>query len=238
MSQINRHHENFKKFDKILKDVDDVESPAGTMNKPARTCREMFEQKINKNKKTGDYFIDPTEGSSNDAVLVHCVKETGETCIKPVDGFKVESKNWGDFKDQYKWAMGDLQEGEIKYNMPSVQMKLLQTLSYGARQNFTYNCKNSWAFNDASGKTIENPLKIKVDSEEVETLTSKVSSRNMMYEIIKDECASAKHGIWKNTVVEFKSKIAEQLPILDVAAHDIGDYSEEFGIEVGPVCFK
>ena len=74
-------------------------------------------------------------------------------------------------------------------------MKVLQSLSVNARQNFTYNCKNSWAFNDASGKTIENPLKIKVDSEEVETLTSKVSSRNMMYEIIKDECAVSNYDL-------------------------------------------
>jgi len=203
---------------------------------PARTCRELFDQ--HKNKKTGNYFVDPNEGSPNDAVLVHCDKETKETCISPATDFQVEKKNWGSFNDQYKWAMGDLQDKKIEYAMSTPQLKLLQMLSYNVRQNFTYHCKDSFAFKDNNGKQYASPLKIKVDNEEVETLSVNVESRKMVYNVIKDECANAKHGIWRQTVLEIKSKMSEQLPILDVAAHDIGGDNEEFGLEVGAVCFS
>jgi len=237
MTEINRHHYNFKKFDNILQDVDNVDKHIGTMLYPARTCRELFNQ--HKDKKTGNYFVDPNEGSPTDAVLVHCDKETYETCISPAASLQVEKKNWGNFKDQYKWAMGDLQEGKkIEYIMSTPQMKIIQMLSYNVRQNFTYHCKDSFAFNDNNGKLYKSPLKIKVDNEHVETLSANVESRTMMYNVISDECANAKHGLWRNTVLEIKSKITDELPILDVATHDIGDYNEEFGLEVGAVCFS
>jgi hypothetical protein len=237
MSQINRHHQSFQKFDSILKNVDNADKPIGTMRHPARTCRELFQ--TYKDKKTGSYFIDPNEGSSTDAVLVYCDRDTLESCIQPATSFKVENKNWGNFKDQYKWVMGDLQEGkEIEYGMTMSQMKLLQMLSYSVRQNVTYHCKDSYAFKDSNGKQYSSPLKIKVDNEHIEQLSAKVESRKMMYDVISDECANAKHGIWRKTVLEIKSKVSEQLPIIDVATHDTGDFNEEFGLEVGAVCFS
>merc|ERR1712002_1019216 len=236
MSEINRHHNSFKKFDSILQDVDNQDKHIGTMLYPARTCKELFDQ--HKDKKTGSYFVDPNEGSANDAVLVHCDKETKETCISPNTDFQVEKKNWGNFNDQYKWILGDLQDGKIEYSMSTPQMKLLQMLSYNVRQNFTYHCKDSFAFKDSNGKEYASPLKIKVDNEHVEKLSVNSESREFVYDVIQDECANAKHGIWRKTVLEIKSKISEELPILDVATHDIGDFNEEFGLEVGAVCFS
>lgn len=223
-------------LEKLLEKVDKTVKPTGTLDKPARTCRELFTSWPHL--KSGSYFIDPNEGASNDAVLAHCNRETMETCIAPADSFNVAKKNHGNFDDQYKWIVGDIQQGtEIPYKMDVPQMKMLQTLSGGVRQSFTYHCKNSHALTDATGAEYKSPLKFKVDDEEVETLAVKVESRKLMYDIVHDDCAT-KHWTWRNTTIEIKSKMAEQLPILDVAAHDIGGYDEEFGLEVGSVCFQ
>jgi len=58
-----------------------------------------------------------------------------------------------------------------------------------------------------------------------------------LHDIVHDNC-SIKNWSWANTTIEVKSKIPEQLPILDVATSDIGGLDEEFGLEVGPVCFS
>ena len=69
------------------------------------------------------------------------------------------------------------------------QMKLLQSLSSQARQTITYHCKNSHALKDSNNAQIANPLKLKTDDEDVETLAIKVESRKLMYDIVHDECS-------------------------------------------------
>ena len=38
--------------------------------------------------------------------------------------------------------------------------------------------------------------------------------------------------------MEINTDELDYLPILDIAAYDIGDKNEEFGLRVGPVCFS
>ena len=47
-----------------------------------------------------------------------------------------------------------------------------------------------------------------------------------------------KDGKWHKTVFQLQSKILSRLPVADVAAFDVADPEEEFGIELGPVCFS
>lgn len=47
-----------------------------------------------------------------------------------------------------------------------------------------------------------------------------------------------KDGTWRKTVLEIDTANTLRLPIHDVAVYDIGDNGEEFGLEVGPVCFS
>lgn len=42
---------------------------------------------------TGTYWVDPNQGSSLDAIQVHCNMETGETCVYPIDS-NIPMKNW------------------------------------------------------------------------------------------------------------------------------------------------
>lgn len=42
---------------------------------------------------SGMYWVDPNQGSTLDAIKVHCNMETGETCIYPSDS-SIPMKNW------------------------------------------------------------------------------------------------------------------------------------------------
>ena len=47
-----------------------------------------------------------------------------------------------------------------------------------------------------------------------------------------------KDGKWRKAIVEIASKKLELFPIQDIAFKDIGGDEEEFGLEIGPVCFS
>lgn len=42
---------------------------------------------------SGMYWVDPNQGSTLDAIKVHCNMETGETCIHPTES-SIPMKNW------------------------------------------------------------------------------------------------------------------------------------------------
>lgn len=44
-------------------------------------------------------------------------------------------------------------------------------------------------------------------------------------------------GQWGKTVIEYRSQKTSRLPIVDIAPMDIGEAHQEFGVEVGAVCF-
>ena len=46
-----------------------------------------------------------------------------------------------------------------------------------------------------------------------------------------------KDGTWRKTIVEVDTPKPYRLPVQDIAVYDIGDKGEEFGLEIGPVCF-
>lgn len=43
---------------------------------------------------------------------------------------------------------------------------------------------------------------------------------------------------WSKTVFEYRSQKPTKLPIIDMAPVDVGGAEQEFGIDVGPVCFS
>lgn len=44
-------------------------------------------------------------------------------------------------------------------------------------------------------------------------------------------------GRWSKTVFEYKTMKTSRLPIVDIAPMDIGGADQEFGVDIGPVCF-
>lgn len=47
-----------------------------------------------------------------------------------------------------------------------------------------------------------------------------------------------KKNTWDKTVVEVDTDNTHWLPISDVKVYDVGAENQEFGIELGPVCFR
>ena len=105
--------------------------------------------------------------------------------------------------------------------------------SDSVRQTVTYHCRNSHANLDAYGRK-QTFVKI-MSNDDLEIHTS--SHHKHQLKALKDEC-SKKDGKWHSAVFEFSSKITERLPIADVAVYDVADGNEEFGIELGPICFS
>ena len=101
------------------------------------------------------------------------------------------------------------------------------------RQNITYHCKNSHAHTDSFGNT--KPF-VKVMSNDLLEVTTDSHHKNKL-RVVKDEC-NKKDGKWHKTVFEYTSKVGDRLPIRDIAVFDVADKGEEFGIELGPVCFS
>jgi len=46
--------------------------------------------------------------------------------------------------------------------------------------------------------------------------------------------AGSKEG---QTIIQIDTRMAAHLPVLDVAAYDIGAKNKEFGLDIGEVCF-
>lgn len=44
-------------------------------------------------------------------------------------------------------------------------------------------------------------------------------------------------GEWGKTVFQYQTRKAVRLPIVDIAPYDIGGPDQEFGADIGPVCF-
>ena len=67
---------------KNLKETfEEYSKPDGGKASPAKTCRDLHTSFPEK--KSGDYWIDPNEGSAMDAIQVYCRFETLETCLMP-----------------------------------------------------------------------------------------------------------------------------------------------------------
>lgn len=46
------------------------------------------------------------------------------------------------------------------------------------------------------------------------------------------------NGEWGKTVFEYRTQKLSRLPIADMALIDVGGSDQEFGIDIGPVCFS
>ncbi|XP_020632423.1 collagen alpha-1(II) chain-like [Orbicella faveolata] len=119
----------------------------------------------------------------------------------------------------------------IEYVAEPSQLEFLRLLSDRARQRIKYNCKDSVAWGDKNNG-LSKSIKIKADNG-VEMHAK--SSNKFKPKLILDGC-SVKDGKWHHTVLEVDTPKPYRLPILDIAAYDIGDSGEEFGIEIERLC--
>jgi len=105
----------------------------------------------------------------------------------------------------------------------------MRLLSMRTTQTITYHCYNSRAWEEDNDRTI------KLQGENEMELTS---SEKTKPKVITNNCDN-KDGSWHQTVLEIDTKQQNALPVVDVAAYDVGDklLEQKFTIQLGPVCF-
>uniref|UniRef100_A0A4W3J7G7 Fibrillar collagen NC1 domain-containing protein n=1 Tax=Callorhinchus milii TaxID=7868 RepID=A0A4W3J7G7_CALMI len=223
--------------------LEDILRPDGSQKNPARSCRNL--QFCHPDFKSGDYWIDPNQGSKVDAIKVHCNMETGETCMYP-NPVNVPRKSWwtnkGSREMKHVW-FGESMDGGFHFgygdynlgqDLAEVQLGFLRMLSTKASQNITYHCKNSIAYLDDETGNVKKAVRL-MSWADVELKAE--GSRKYIYSVLEDGCT--KHtGEWGKTVFEYKTRKTIRLPIVDIAPMDIGAEDQEFGIDIGPVCFS
>lgn len=224
----------------INNQMEGIRSPDGSLKNPARSCRDL--KLCYPEMKSGEYWVDPNLGSIADAIKVYCNMETGETCVKPSTP-KIPRKNWWSSKsktNKHVW-FGESMNGGFHFSYAAngqtatanIQMNFLRLLSTEATQTITYHCKNSIAYMDQATGNLKKALLLQ-GSNDVE-IRAEGNSR-FTYGVLEDGCK--KHtGQWAKTVIEYKTQKTSRLPIVDIAPMDIGREDQEFGVDIGAVCF-
>lgn len=221
--------------------IENLLSPEGSKKNPARTCRDI--RLSHPEWSSGFYWIDPNQGCTMDAIKVHCDFTTGQTCIYPHPE-SIPRKNWHRSSQEKKhiWFGETINGGtEFGYNDETIspqsmatQLAFMRLLANQAVQNITYHCKNSIAYMDAENGNLKKSVLLQ-GSNDVE-LRAEGNSR-FTFSVLEDGC-SRHTGQWSKTVIEYRTNKPSRLPILDIAPLDIGGADQEFGLDIGPVCFK
>lgn len=204
-------------------------SRLGSRTSPGKNCRDI--KLSNPDFKDGEYWIDPNGDSALDALKVFCRMETLETCIKP-EITEYRRDRWTKDSTSGQYFMSDVfgKMKEFKYDIADKQMKVLQFDSQSARQGVTYHCLNSHAY----GTRFITDAGDELDSAEGRF------KRTTYIDILEGDCEtiSSKDNQWHRNRYEVRTNKSELLPLVDVLLFDIGGENQQFGIDVGEVCFS
>lgn len=197
--------------------------PTGQKVSPGRTCLDIKEH--NPDYPSGDYWIDPNGESSVDAILVYCDMGAMETCVRPSPS-TFDRQQWTKTEGTGKLFMDDMKgDQEFYYKAEFEQIKFLQLFSEGARQNLTYNCLNTRA---------EGARLLLSTGDELDTSRPKYKKSTRI--AVQDDCVSDNQ--WHTAVINVRTKKTDILPFTDIRLFDVGRENQQFGVELGAVCFS
>uniref|UniRef100_A0AAQ5XWC5 Collagen, type XI, alpha 2 n=1 Tax=Amphiprion ocellaris TaxID=80972 RepID=A0AAQ5XWC5_AMPOC len=205
--------EIFGSLNSLRQEIETMRFPLGTQDSPARTCQDLHLSQPQL--KDGEYWIDPNQGCSRDSFKVFCNFTHSETCLYPS-----KSINTFSYVDSNGEPVG------------VVQLGFLRLLSVQARQNLTYHCHRSVAWADRSAKNSYNRA-LHLQGANDEELSYET---NPYIKALLDGCSYRKG--FDRTVLEINTPQVEHLPLLDIKVSDFGESNQQFGFEVGPVCFQ
>ncbi|KAH9498243.1 Collagen alpha-1(III) chain [Bulinus truncatus] len=200
-----------------------VYKPTGKRTSPGQTCRDIIRH--NPDFKSGEYWIDPNEGSAMDAILVYCDFETEESCVT-AETKEFQQDRWTKVIKKGQYFMEEINNGkEFVYQAHSQQVKFLQLLSTGARQTMIYDCLNT------------SPTGAKFTASTGEELDSTEGRyKKSTYIDVYDDCRMDNQ--WHTATFSIRTNKTDILPLMDVLLYDIGQENQKFGIQVGHVCFS
>uniref|UniRef100_A0A3P9NIR5 Collagen, type XI, alpha 2 n=1 Tax=Poecilia reticulata TaxID=8081 RepID=A0A3P9NIR5_POERE len=225
--------EIFGSLNSLRQEIETMRFPLGTQDSPARTCQDLHLSQPEL--KDGEYWIDPNQGCSRDSFKIFCNFTSGETCLQPRTGVKMSTwttetpGSWySQFSSGSKFSYVDSNGAPVGV----VQLGFLRLLSVQARQNLTYHCHRSVAWADRSAKNNhKRALHFRgANDEELSYET------NPYIKALMDGCSYRKG--FDRTVLEINTPQLEHLPLMDIKVTDFGESNQQFGFEVGPVCFQ
>ncbi|XP_038058441.1 collagen alpha-2(V) chain-like isoform X2 [Patiria miniata] len=207
--------------------------PNGEPEYPARSCKDLF--KCHPILPSGYYTLDPSEGSHYDKFVAYCDKKTNATCIYP-DYPKIPRGTYYLGETEEPIDFSDMKNGSmISYSVKPVQLTLLRLIYSEAKQNLTYNCKNSHAVENHMGGT-QKALTL-VGPNDVR-ISIKNTQADLQYKVDGEDGCRVHDDTVGKTTVSYSTKKTERLPLVDFAVSDVGRAKQQFGVEVGPVCFS
>uniref|UniRef100_A0A7N6FKW3 Fibrillar collagen NC1 domain-containing protein n=1 Tax=Anabas testudineus TaxID=64144 RepID=A0A7N6FKW3_ANATE len=229
--------EIFGSLNSLRQEIETMRFPLGTQESPARTCQDLHLSQPDL--KDGEYWIDPNQGCSRDSFKVFCNFTNGaETCLYPSKTIStVKMSTWS--KETPGSWFSEFSTGSKFHYVDSngdpvgvVQLGFLRLLSVQARQNLTYHCHRSLAWADQSTKNnYSKALHFQgANDHELSYETSPY------IKALVDGCSYRKG--FDRTVLEINTPQVEHLPLLDIKVSDFGESNQQFGFEVGPVCFQ
>jgi hypothetical protein len=215
--------------------IDEIRTPSGKDRKsPARTCLDLYlsAQEAGESLDNGLYWVDPNQGCEADAIEVWCdfTSQTSavETCVYPTQAKITKSSHTNVFTGAHQW-WSDMQDGmPISYDpqrearVPRAdyasQITFLRLLASRARQTVTYHCKNSSA-----------DLKLRGIGE------TEFDQSHPDFNMVEDNCGAS---AWGTATVEINTRKTAVMPVRDLASLEVGNSGQEFGYDIGPVCFS
>uniref|UniRef100_A0A8C4FC74 Collagen, type XI, alpha 2 n=1 Tax=Dicentrarchus labrax TaxID=13489 RepID=A0A8C4FC74_DICLA len=229
--------EIFGSLNSLRQEIETMRFPLGTQDSPARTCQDLHLSQPDL--KDGDYWIDPNQGCSRDSFKVFCNFTNGvETCLYPSKSINTVKMSSWDKETPGSWYSQFATGSKFSYvdsngePVGVVQLGFLRLLSVQARQNLTYHCHRSVAWADRSAKnSYDRALHLKGANDEGLSYET-----NPYIKALVDGCSYRKG--FDRTVLEINTPQVEHLPLLDIKVSDFGESNQQFGFEVGPVCFQ
>lgn len=214
----------------LSKVIDSVKEPRGTKDAPGRTCGHLAAS--HPDFESGNYWIDPNQGSTADSFEAYCDMKTRQTCVHAAPS-QVPKGIWYVGPKRRLWFGEEVKKGFLfTYATDVSQFQFLQALSSSAVQNVTVHCRNTVAYYDAAAKSYKKAaIFASMDDREIVD-----GRRGHHYKVPIDEC-KGRRDVWARTVFQFNAERTTRLPIEDIAPADLGGDNQGFGLEIGPVCF-
>merc|ERR1712154_403147 len=132
-------------FEKLKLSFDKFTKPDGSKERPAKSCNDL--KSSHPLKPSGEYWIDPNGNDKKDSILVHCLMDTGATCITPKPSISPAINILSNEREMW---LSDFEEAnfDFQYKADSNQVDHLQLMSTRAEQTIIFHCKNTIAFHN------------------------------------------------------------------------------------------
>jgi hypothetical protein len=207
--------------------IEDIRKPSGQDRKsPARTCLDLYltAQENGEQLDNGLYWVDPNQGCEADAIEVFCDFSSHnnrvETCVHATESKISKASHaagwWSESDEGMPISYDPVPEARVPRADYTSQITFLRLLATHARQTVTYHCNGG-----------EANLKVRG------TGASEFTESHADFEVLSDGCNG--QSSWARAIVQVNTKATARMPIKDVYTQESGD---QFGIDVGPICFS